>query len=40
VKAQSKEEEIENLDVVELLARSCGVGERAPGSDDTATAAE
>jgi Fe-S oxidoreductase len=28
VKAQSKEEEIENLDVVELLARSCGIGDR------------
>ncbi|HVY29340.1 MAG TPA: (Fe-S)-binding protein [Polyangiaceae bacterium] len=40
VKAHSKEEEIENLDVVELLARSCGVGERAPASGDTATAAE
>jgi Fe-S oxidoreductase len=43
VKAHSKEEEIENLDVVELLARSCGVSERVPsGSEagDSATAAE
>jgi len=30
VKSQSKEEEIQNLDVVELLAQSCGVGEAAP----------
>jgi Fe-S oxidoreductase len=28
VKSQSKEDEIENLDVVELLARSCGLTER------------
>jgi Fe-S oxidoreductase len=30
VKSQSKEEEIQNLDVVELLALSCGVLERPP----------
>jgi Fe-S oxidoreductase len=40
VKAHSKEDEIENLDVVELLARSCGVGDRAPGEGESATAAE
>lgn len=42
VKAHSKEEEIENLDVVELLARSCGIGEAAPasGEGESATAAE
>jgi hypothetical protein len=27
IKSQSKEDEIKNLDVVELLAISCGVGE-------------
>jgi hypothetical protein len=30
VKSQSKEDEIQNLDIVELLAQSCGVGEPAP----------
>jgi Fe-S oxidoreductase len=30
VKSQSKEDEIQNLDVVELLAQSCEIGERAP----------
>jgi Fe-S oxidoreductase len=42
VKSQSKEDEIENLDVIELLARSCGVAERAPsgdGGDSTGDAA-
>jgi Fe-S oxidoreductase len=28
MKSQSKEDEIENLDVVELLARSCGISDR------------
>ncbi len=39
VKSQSKEDEIQNLDVVELLAQSCGVGERAPSPELTAPAA-
>jgi Fe-S oxidoreductase len=39
VKAQSKEDEIQNLDVVELLAESCGVGERAPAPEPAAPAA-
>jgi Fe-S oxidoreductase len=39
VKSQSKEDEIQNLDVVELLAQSCGVGERAPAPELTAPAA-
>jgi Fe-S oxidoreductase len=30
IKSQSKEDEIKNLDIVELLAQSCGVGEPAP----------
>jgi Fe-S oxidoreductase len=39
VKSQSKEDEIENLDVVELLARSCAVSELEPGAGGpTATA--
>ncbi len=40
VKAQSKEDEIENLDVIELLARSCGVGDPAPAGTDAPAAAE
>jgi Fe-S oxidoreductase len=42
VKAHNKEDEIENLDVVELLARSCGILERSPSqgaSDGAAPAA-
>jgi Fe-S oxidoreductase len=48
VKSQSKEDEIENLDVIELLARSCGVADRTPtggesgdssGNGENATAA-
>lgn len=35
VKSQNKEDEIENLDVVELLARSCGIVERTPSSGST-----
>jgi len=31
VKAQSKETEVRNLDVAELLAEACGLGEAAPG---------
>jgi Fe-S oxidoreductase len=38
VKSQSKEDEIENLDVVELLARSCGVVERTPSAGDSSGA--
>lgn len=32
VKSQSQEEQVQNLDVVELLAQSCGVSERPPAS--------
>ena len=32
LKAHSKEDEIQNLDVVELLAKSCGVKEPVPAS--------
>jgi Fe-S oxidoreductase len=40
VKSQNKEEEIQNLDIIELLAQSCGVGEPAPPTADaTAPAA-
>ncbi len=40
VKSQSKEEEIQNLDVVELLALSCGVTEGRPdGGSVQSTAA-
>jgi Fe-S oxidoreductase len=41
VKAHNKEDEIENLDVVELLARSCGILERTPsnGASDAAAPA-
>ncbi|MES1183759.1 MAG: (Fe-S)-binding protein, partial [Myxococcales bacterium] len=39
VKAQSKEEEIQNLDIVELLAQSCGVREPAPAAGDAGDAA-
>lgn len=35
VKSQSKEDEIQNLDVVELLARSCGIVERTPSAGDS-----
>jgi Fe-S oxidoreductase len=35
VKSQSKEDEIQNLDVVELLARSCGIVERTPSGGDS-----
>jgi Fe-S oxidoreductase len=38
VKAQSKEEEIQNLDVIELLAQSCGVLERPPSGESEAAA--
>ncbi len=39
VKSQSKEDEIQTLDVVELLARSCGVGEATPSRDATGSSA-
>jgi Fe-S oxidoreductase len=39
VKAQSKEDEIQNLDVVELLAQSCGVREPSPSAGDAASPA-
>jgi hypothetical protein len=39
VKAHNKEDEIENLDVVELLARSCGIVERTPSSGASDAAA-
>lgn len=39
VKSQSKEDEIQTLDVVELLARSCGVGEPAPANGDAGSSA-
>jgi Fe-S oxidoreductase len=35
VKSQNKEDEIQNLDVVELLARSCGIVERSPSAGDS-----
>jgi hypothetical protein len=40
VKSQSKEDEIENLDVIELLARSCGVAERAPSGSGGGSAGD
>ena len=42
VKSQSKEEQIQNLDVVEMLALSCGVADGAggTGADTSASAAE
>jgi Fe-S oxidoreductase len=39
VKSQSKEDEIENLDVVELLARSCAVTDPTPASEAAAAPA-
>jgi hypothetical protein len=39
VKAQNKEEEIQNLDVVELLAQSCGVREPSASAGNTAAPA-
>ena len=38
VKSQSKEDEIQTLDVVELLARSCGVGEASPANAGSSAA--
>jgi hypothetical protein len=37
IKSQSKEEQIKNMDVVEMLAISCGVSD-SPGSTAGATA--
>jgi Fe-S oxidoreductase len=39
VKSQNKEDEIQNLDIIELLAQSCGVGEPVPAPTDTAAPA-
>ena len=33
VKSQNKEDEIQNLDIVELLAQSCGVGDPVPSAN-------
>ena len=33
IKSQSKEETVRNMDVVEMLALSCGVGDRSDGTD-------
>lgn len=40
IKAESKEDEIKNLDVVELLAIACGVGEKSAAKDEPAEKAE
>ncbi|MGC4093376.1 MAG: (Fe-S)-binding protein [Polyangiaceae bacterium] len=39
IKSQSREEELENLDVVEMLARACGVDERVGGDPSAASEA-
>ncbi|HEY6079735.1 MAG TPA: (Fe-S)-binding protein, partial [Polyangiaceae bacterium] len=39
VKSQSKEDEIQNLDVIELLAQSCGVQEGSPSGSDASDSA-